>query len=236
MAGRRSALQAAVGIILLLLFVLFDGLCLLDSRRRRQRNHTDTLYAASAAEVSFLSGPAKSICSSFRWATSLKWPAKTGPQRGGRCSIGPPGPVFGGRLMSRERKQHSAQWKAKVGVARRAHDPRIASQRDPLIARVTIGQEFADEPAGHEEVVRPIAVPADREVEDVDRHGQAAVGPHLARDVLARFGPGGGKDLVDPPRFRVVSIHRGDFRRQQERHSRLVRADRSASEHFAAKA
>ena len=57
----------------------------------------------------------------------------------------------------------------RVRVAGSAVDPGIASQRDPLIARVTVGEQFPLELAGDQEFVWSVAVAADGEIEDIQR-------------------------------------------------------------------
>ncbi len=117
-------------------------------------------------------------------------------------------------------------------IARGTHDPRIASKSESLIARITVGHHLADEVAGHEELVRPVIMAADCEIEGVDRHGQAAVGPDPPRDTRASLGPRFAKDLVDPLGLRVAFFHRRNLRRQKQRHSGFVGAQRPAGDHF----
>ena len=73
---------------------------------------------------------------------------------------------------------------------------------------------------------------ADREVEDVDRQGQAAIGPHPSRDARAARGPGFRKDLMDPLRLDVAGDRGRDLRRQQQRGPGFIRAQQTALDHL----
>ena len=70
-----------------------------------------------------------------------------------------------------------------MGAAGRAYDRAVAAHGNPLEPRVAIGQHRAGE--AFQEFDGAIAMPADREVEHVQRHGQATLSPHVAG--YARF-------------------------------------------------
>src|SRR5687767_13606177 len=99
--------------------------------------------------------------------------------------------------MARPPFQNLAPRMRPTGAAR---DPRVAAELDLLKARIAIGHQLALEVP--QELIGPVAMPADREVEHVERQLERAVGPHagiharLAR--VERF----LKDFLHPPRTR----------------------------------
>ena len=117
-------------------------------------------------------------------------------------------------------------------VAGGADDPCVAAERDLLITRITVGDHRAGEVARHEELVGAVAMAADGEIEDIDRHGQAAIGPHPSRDTCLLFRPSLAEDLVDPLRLGIARNRRRDLRRQKQGDARLVRAQGPTGDHL----